>query len=197
MVTSKFCLPSWNQNKKRHCFPWSPTPVYSNTAGITVETALQKEKEPCWWRGQGRWRGGLIETEVKQEWTVGHWLNGEDRCCVRVCAPVHMSLVNSQTGLDITEEFWGQLGERKKMRGGSFFSLSFQFQLAWTWPPLSCLCFFPSEQSFQHNLFKVLILTTTLCLWAKREIISLLLKPFLKNSFTSSFLTLWLFSWRA
>ena len=45
---------------------------------------------------------------------------------------------------------------------------------------------FASEQSFLHNLSKVLIVTTTLCILAKKEIIYLLLIQILKYSFTSS-----------
>ena len=62
-----------------------------------------------------------------------------------------------------------------------------QFQLSRMRPSLSCLCgfFLLNRQSFWHNLFKVLILTTTLWLWAKRKIMSLLLKSIVKHIFNS------------
>lgn len=50
-----------------------------------------------------------------------------------------------------------------------------------------CVCFLLLNRcSYGPNTFKVLIRITTLCLWAKREIIFLLQKQILKNSVTSS-----------
>lgn len=59
------------------------------------------------------------------------------------------------------------------------------------WPPLHAVVLFSfwtdwKEVFFRHDLFKVLRLTTPLCLPAEREMMSVLLKPVLKSSFTSS-----------
>lgn len=55
------------------------------------------------------------------------------------------------------------------------------------WPTLLTLCFFHlTKYIFLHHLFNILIQITWLCLSAKRETISLLLKPLLKCDFTNS-----------
>lgn len=71
-----------SRQRKRHCFPRSPPPGKSGTTGATVETL----KKPHWWRRQS------VETEVQQEWTDGHSLDGDLRCCVKVSSQADMCL---------------------------------------------------------------------------------------------------------
>lgn len=70
----------------------------------------------------------------------------------------------------------------------SVVTTSFQFHLVGSGHLFMLVwLFLLNRQSFQHNLFKVLMLTTSLCLWAERERMSLLLKWILKYSFTRHF----------
>lgn len=64
------CQPFWNQDKRRHR---SLSSGNSWTNGIWKFYAA-KEKEPCWWRRQRRWRSREIEAEVKQKRMTGHSL---------------------------------------------------------------------------------------------------------------------------
>lgn len=39
-----------------------------------------------------RWRGTVMETEVKREWTDGHLIAGESSGLVKVCSPVDVTI---------------------------------------------------------------------------------------------------------
>ena len=47
----------------------------------------------------------VIETKVKQEGTVGHLLDGERRCCVKVCSLADMCLL-LPLGLETVQNFF-------------------------------------------------------------------------------------------
>lgn len=60
-----------NKHRKRNCFPWSRSPGKGGTTGT--------RRTSHWWWKRRRWKGRVIKTEVKQEWTdsTGHSLDTE------------------------------------------------------------------------------------------------------------------------
>lgn len=76
--------PRRNQRKIRHCFSLSLSPSHVGRTGRTGVSVRNKNQPD----GGGKvGREGERQKQVRMD---GYSLNGEHRCCVKVCSPANM-----------------------------------------------------------------------------------------------------------
>lgn len=105
-------LPLCKQNRRKPCFPLSLSPGRGRTTWILWNNWRTVETLHCWWSRPRRWRERVKETEVKQDWTDGHSLDGELRCFVEVCSLVEGVFTLNTRTQDSSEPAYSLLAEK-------------------------------------------------------------------------------------